>query len=181
MVHPVPTEAGPSALSTAARTIDAVHMFVRYFAELPLPFDVVDETVLRDPEAWIPGLARDADRRGEELMVEVGFGSRGHRVTKTVSIGFGEPVRFPSKTVLPLTWSASGPGHLLPSLDADLEVAPLGESRSQLSISARYEPPLGGLGRTLDRALLHRVAEATIRDFLEQASASITTRLHAPA
>jgi uncharacterized membrane protein len=53
-------------------------------------------------------------------------------------------------------------------LEADLEVAALGGSRTQLSVSARYRPPLGSVGRVIDKALLHRVAEATIKDFLDR-------------
>ncbi len=39
---------------------------------------------------------------------------------------------------------------------------------TQLSVSARYVPPLGSLGSTIDRALLHRIAEATMKDFLDR-------------
>jgi len=35
-------------------------------------------------------------------------------------------------------------------------------------MSARYVPPLGALGRVIDRAVLFRVAEATIKDFLDR-------------
>lgn len=42
------------------------------------------------------------------------------------------------------------------------------EHRSRLEIKASYRVPLGGLGRTLDRPLLHLVAEATIRSFLQR-------------
>jgi hypothetical protein len=44
----------------------------------------------------------------------------------------------------------------------------LGRDRTQLAISARYRPPLGAVGRVADRVLLHRVAEATVKDFLDQ-------------
>ena len=35
-------------------------------------------------------------------------------------------------------------------------------------MSARYVPPLGSLGRAIDRTVLFRVAEATIKNFLDQ-------------
>ena len=35
-------------------------------------------------------------------------------------------------------------------------------------MSARYVPPFGAVGRALDRALLSRVAEATVKDFLDR-------------
>jgi hypothetical protein len=52
-------------------------------------------------------------------------------------------------------------------LDADLEVAALAPGRTQLAMSARYDPPLGVVGKMIDRTILYRVAEATIKDFLD--------------
>jgi hypothetical protein len=60
-------------------------------------------------------------------------------------------------------------------MEADLEVASLGPSATQLAISARYSPPLGIVGRMLDRAVLHRVAEATIKDFLDHLGSILLT------
>jgi hypothetical protein len=100
----------------------------------------------------------------------VGFGPPGARLAKRVEIEFGEPIRLPSKTVLPMSWTPDGLESLLPRLDADIELGELGPERTQLSISARYTPPLGPLGRVLDRGILHRVAEATVKDFLDRAA-----------
>jgi hypothetical protein len=155
-------------------------MFIRYFLDLPLPFEEVQETFLASPEAWVPGLARDAEDRGERLLAEVGFSfDDGHRVDKRVEIELGPPFHFPAKTTLPLTWTATGTERLFPSLDADMEIASLGPNRTQLAISARYRPPFGGVGRALDRALLHRVAEATIKDFLDRVGEGIAAEASA--
>lgn len=127
----------------------------------------VEAALLRDPDAWLPGLAGSANHHGDALLAEVGFGSE-MRVARTVTVEFSQPITTPTKTVLPLHWSANGMGGLFPSLDADLEIAPLGPHRSQLAMSARYVPPLGALGRVIDRAVLFRVAEATLKDFLDR-------------
>ena len=44
----------------------------------------------------------------------------------------------------------------------------MGSARTQLGLSANYEPPLGVLRKIADRALFHRVAEVTVKDFLER-------------
>jgi hypothetical protein len=88
------------------------------------------------------------------------------RVNKRVEVRVGDAYRIPEKTTLPIAWFASGSERLFPSLEANLELAALGERRSQRSISARYTPPLGAVGRALDRALMHRVADATVKDFV---------------
>jgi hypothetical protein len=143
-------------------------MFVRYFLDLPVPFEAAEAALLLDADAWIPGLMREAEDRGQRLLVEVGFSVEARRIDREVEIRLGTPYRIRTKTILPMTWHATHSEYLFPQLEADLEVAALGPHRAQLSISARYRPPMGPIGRILDRALLHRVAEATIKDFLDR-------------
>jgi hypothetical protein len=147
-------------------------MFARYYVELPLPPEVVERALARDPRLWLPGLAEHANHRGDVLLAEVGFGKR-IRIRRTVRLELGGPVRSGSKVAFPLRWAASGPAGLFPSLDADLEVAPVGDGRTQLAMSARYVPPFGGVGLVIDRAVLSRVAEATLKDFLDRVGAAI--------
>ncbi len=156
-------------------------MFIRYFIEIPRPMAEVEPELLESPGSWSAGPARGAEARGEELLAEVGFGPPGAWIGKRVELQFGEPVRLPSKTVLPMSWKPAGLESLFPRLEADVEVGQLGPERTQLSISARYTPPFGSLGRVLDRALLHRVAEATVKDFLDRAGQILSADRAAPA
>ncbi len=74
---------------------------------------------------------------------------------------------------LALRWEAAGAGGaLFPVLDADLTIAPAGAG-TMLTMAGSYRPPLGSLGEVLDRAILHRVAAATIRSFLAQVAAQL--------
>jgi len=143
-------------------------MFVRYFAELPFPLETVEEMLLRSPEGWIPGLAHHAEGVGEQLLVDSGFGSAGRRAPERMVVEIREPVRLASRTILPMTWRASESDAPYPEAEADIEVASLGQI-TQLSVSARYRPPAGTAGRTVDRMLLHRVVEATVKDFVDRA------------
>jgi hypothetical protein len=151
-------------------------VFARYYVEIPIDAAVVAHGLTADPQGWLPGLARTASSRGERLLTEVGFGSD-VRLEREVEISFREPIRIPTKTILPMSWTAREAAGLFPDLEADLEVAPLGAERSQLSMSARYAPPFGPVGRVLDRALLHRVAEATLKDFLDRVAEALVARL----
>lgn len=142
-------------------------MFVRYYLDLALPFPEVERAFLTDPAAWLPAVAQEADEQGDRLLGEVGFGDD-RRFEKKIEIRVGQPAHLSGTTLLPMTWKATRANGVFPSLEADLELAPMGPDRTQVSISARYRPPLGGVGRVLDRALMHRVAEATIKDFLDR-------------
>lgn len=151
-------------------------MFARYYVELARSYESVEATLLDGPSAWIPGLLQAAEARGHRLLAEVGLGSEGRRIDKKVEIEVGAPRGTGSVMALPITWRATGAQWLFPRLDGDIELAALGSARTQLSISARYQPPLGVVGRVLDRALLHRVAEATLKDFLEGVAEHLTAR-----
>src|SRR4029077_18998254 len=75
--------------------------------------------------------------------------------------------------VIPMHWWAPGATRLFPHLDGDLEFAPLGATTSQITLMASYDPPLGFVGRRADVLLLHRIAEASIRSFLERVSRNL--------
>jgi len=76
---------------------------------------------------------------------------------------------------LAIRWEATGVGGgLFPVLDADLRLAPDGDYGTVLTMTGVYRPPLGPLGEALDRAILHRVAVATIQDFVARVAAQLT-------
>jgi hypothetical protein len=154
-------------------------MFIRYYLELPLPAERVEAALTCPAASWLEVLAGDAGRRGQGLLAEVGVGPLGPRLARPVRVRLEQPVRLASTTSLPMTWEPAGGEGLLPKLEADLEVGPLGPARTQLAVSARYRPPLGPVGRLVDRVLLHRVAEATVKDFLDRVGGAILAQ--APA
>jgi hypothetical protein len=55
-----------------------------------------------------------------------------------------------------------------------MRVGPLGD-RTRLSLAGTYRPPLGRQGVGLDKAILHRVAAATIRALLTDVASALTT------
>ena len=77
-------------------------------------------------------------------------------------------VRGASTTTLPLEWWATGTTALFPRMDAELTVADLGGSLTQVLFQGNYQPPLGSVGRMLDRAVLHRFAEVSVKDFVDR-------------
>jgi hypothetical protein len=149
-------------------------MFVRHYVDLPVPAEQVERLILGDPAAWLPSIAGQATDHAGVLLAEVGVESG--RLTREVRVDVGEPVRLEGSVLLPVTWRAARLEALFPVLEADLQVAAVGPRRTQLSLNGRYQPPLGAVGRALDRTLLHRIAEATVRDFLERVAARVGER-----
>jgi hypothetical protein len=155
-------------------------IFIRYYVELQHPRGTLEGALVSASESIIPGLAAVADDRGRHLLADVGFGPDGFRVSKHVEIDVGKPVQGPSRTWIPISWQATGPAGLFPLLEGELGLAPLGPHLTQLSFSARYQPPLGLVGRTIDKALLSRVAEATIKDFIDRLARALEATVPAP-
>lgn len=75
---------------------------------------------------------------------------------------------------LAIRWEAAGPGREPFSvLDADLGLVPAGEHGTLLTLSGAYRAPPGEM---LDRAILHQVAAATIRNFLSRLATQIASQ-----
>jgi hypothetical protein len=88
-------------------------------------------------------------------------------MSKLVRVHFLYVVTRGESAVLALRWEATGPGsELFPVLDADISLTPAGEHSTRLSLAGVYRPPFGALGAGLDRAVFHRVADATVRSLL---------------
>jgi hypothetical protein len=66
-------------------------------------------------------------------------------------------------------------GGLFPVLDGDFRLTPAGADAARLALAGVYRPPLGRLGASLDRAVLHRVADATIRALLRTVADAVTS------
>ena len=142
-------------------------MFVYYYVYLGLPFEDIEGRILGlidGFEDW----AGAAYREGEELRATLGPGHGGDLLAKTVRIRVGEPVRGTAETAIPLVWEATGTPGLFPKMEADLVIAALGPELSQVALRGTYEPPLGILGRALDRTLLHRLAEASVKGLVDR-------------
>jgi hypothetical protein len=93
----------------------------------------------------------------------------------------GEPLITDRVASLPLWIEARDLRGLFPSFTGSLDAAWLGGERTHLALSAWYVPPLGVLGSVADRALLHRVAEAVARNFLEKVAERLLARPSAGA
>jgi hypothetical protein len=151
-------------------------MFLKSYTELSVAFDEVRAALSTSPESWLDGVADAVERQGSRLLVDVGLEIRGHEIGRTAWLEIGEPVATSRVISLPLSLRVRERAGLFPPLDGSLDAAWLGHGRTQLALTAQYDPPFGVLGRTVDRALLHRVAEAVARHFLESVAERLVAR-----
>ena len=145
-------------------------MFVQYSTTVPLGLGTV-EKVLSRLDTEMDDLADIAYREGEVLRSRVGPSSV---VAKSVALEVGSPQLQGRGLVYPIHWSAVGAEPLFPEMRADLILTQNGKEETTMTFSGTYAPPLGAVGRALDRALLGRVAEATVRKWVDRLAAAVT-------
>lgn len=110
-----------------------------------------------------------AYRDGLEAHLRVGPMPDIPGTTKLVRVRFLEPIYASTSMRVSVRWEATGPASgLFPVLDGDITLSAAGDETSKLELAGTYRPPLGRLGEGLDRAVLNRVAAATVRTLLER-------------
>ena len=107
-------------------------------------------------------VSRDAYEGAFPSLMRVGPFGDAPGVSKLVQVRILGPVRRDGTWTVWLRWEATGVARgLFPVLDADLMIMAEGD-KTRVMLNGCYRPPLGRLGAGLDRAVLHRVASATI-------------------
>jgi len=99
----------------------------------------------------------DVDLAGLHLVKDVCF-----RVTDFADV----PGPLPMGRVQ-LSWEPVEHEDIYPTVTADLEIEPIDDRRTMVSLLASYQPPLGRIGAVVDRVAMHRVAESALRRFFE--------------
>ena len=154
-------------------------MLIHDFIQVPCACHEVTESVLSDARCLLADTASAAYRDGETLSVKLGLSGRHPQLQKQVVVDLGRPHQHGDVLRVPIQWWSTAATALFPRLEGDLEFAPVGPSATHITLSARYDPPLAGVGRAIDRLLLHRVAEASVRSFLTRVAASVSTAVAA--
>jgi len=178
-------------------------MFVRDFIHVARPFQTIAPQFLRDP-GWLRPIIDDAVCEAATVAralagsPEQTADQTGNRTGDPTGDSAGNPARDgASSTVLdrgavrtrtrglvvPISWSNRVDLSWFPPISGDLEIAPIGLSRSELVLSASYqspevlEPPADRplIEPTSQSALVHRVVETGVRAFLQNLAVALET------
>jgi hypothetical protein len=119
--------------------------------------------------SWLLGACREAYDEGITGLTTVGPPGAGPGLSRLAEVQFHDLVRRGDTAVLQLRWQVTGGGgSLFPVLDADITLSPDGEHATVLAMAGAYRLPPGAAGAEMDRAIVHRVATATIRSFVNR-------------
>jgi hypothetical protein len=133
---------------------------------LDAPLEQVAAALHEGPARWLPGFRREGERQTAELT----WPRMGSGIARRIEVETGPVQRFAYGLTVHVRWKAATHAELYPELDGHLRVEGRKPSGSSLRFDARYIPPGGRLGATVDRTVMHRVAEGSVEDFLERVS-----------
>jgi hypothetical protein len=151
-------------------------MLIQDFVQVKASYASVRGRLLTRPPDWLVDNAGSAYADGERLFATMSTPPAGTPARAHMQLDLGSPYERGQGFLLPIHWWAGGAPRLFPTLDADLEVMPMGDDQVMLTLMGRYEPPLGAVGRAMDRLVLHRIAEACVRSFLRRTAANLEVR-----
>jgi hypothetical protein len=130
------------------------------------PFRLLEESLLGGPGSWLPGPGGDGAAPTTELDVRLGRS----RVARRVAVRTGTVTCWPGRDRcrLPIAWRAAEHAERYPRLVGTLDLTGVAPRATRLTLRAMYRPPAGLLGEAADQAVMHEIAEASARAFLER-------------
>jgi hypothetical protein len=143
-------------------------MFVQHSVHINKAFDLCSAALARDPKRWFPA-------HGDQASYSVGPMIAGVPFQKRVYVEAGEPVKVGDSIEVPVKWRATFIKGLFPLMEGKVELVSVDPDVTRLSVCGMYEPTLAKFRKHVDDALMHRVAEGTVKELAE----SIAKRLAA--
>ncbi|MDA8386962.1 MAG: hypothetical protein M0Z88_12000 [Actinomycetota bacterium] len=159
--------------SSGDEALEGSATFVFDFVHLKARFEDVATQIEIDHAAWI-GFAAEQAISEETFLSKVGPGGM---LSKRVKIELGEVRRALGCVLVSMAWTATSTPFLFPRLEADVEFSEVEPGNVRIELRGSYRAPLGTLGERIDRLILHRMAESTVRAFLIGISEELERRL----
>jgi len=165
---------GPKASPLHRRQHMSEPRKLRCYEYIDRPYEQVRVALHERARETLQRATSSGARRGDTLLANL--------QTEALGITLGVDVRVHAKeirdeesvcglapvTTVVLTWQADRLPGLFPSMSAELSASPLASDETQLLFEGEYRPPLGAVGKAADAAALHRVAEASVHQFLRE-------------
>ena len=146
--------------------------YIRVFDYVNHPYSAVRATLSSDAAAVFRNATKVAADRARSLASELHVNIAGVEVGTDIAISvlsvtdIPKSVTSPESTRIDLEWEAAKMPRLFPFMKAELLIYPLTATETQLDLAGSYEPPLGIVGSLMDAVVGHRIAEASVHQFI---------------
>jgi hypothetical protein len=159
---------------------------IRVYDYINHPYEIVRAKLTEGALEVFRGATKVAAQRAQSVASELHVNFAGIEVGTDISIAvksveeLPKNISAPPLTRLQLEWEAAKLPRLFPFMKAELTVYPLTATETQLDLSGSYEPPLGVLGSVIDSVVGHRIAEASVHQFIKDVAVYLRAELSKP-
>jgi hypothetical protein len=150
---------------------------IRVYDYVNRPYEAVREKLSSDSLNVFRDATKVAAQRASTVASELRVNIAGIEVGTDIAIGI-KGIEYvegsassPMMTKIHLEWEAATMPRLFPFMQAELLIYPLTATETQLDLNGNYEPPLGVLGSVMDTFVGHRIAEASVHQFIRDVAA----------
>ena len=156
---------------------------IRVFDYVNHPYDSVRDALSSDAAEVFRNATKVAATRAQSVASELHVNIAGLEVGTDISISVNsveeqeKKINKPATTKIALEWEASKNPRLFPLMKAELSIYALTATETQLDLSGNYDPPFGVLGSAVDAVVGHRIAEASVHQFIKDVAAYLRNEL----
>ena len=156
---------------------------IRVYDYINHPYEAVREKLGVDALNVFRNATKVAALRAKSVASELHINIAGIEVGTDISISVKsvedqpKTISSPPMTLIELEWEAAKSPRLFPFMKAQLSIYPLTATETQLDLTGNYEPPLGVLGSVIDSVVGHRIAEASVHQFITDVAVYLRSEL----
>jgi hypothetical protein len=132
-------------------------MFIQHSVHIAHPIADCRPVFENRARRWFPGVDATAE-------AVVGIHVAGVPVRKRVELVLGASSELGQWLEVPFAWTATDADKLFPKLVGKLVLVQVEPNVTRLTVSGMYSAPLGKVGQKLDDAVMHKVANATLKE-----------------
>lgn len=151
----------------------------RVFDYVNRPYERVRAALTKDALAIFQSATRAAASRAQSVASQLRVDLGGIAIETDIHIAVTsiDESDSPPLTRLHLEWRAATHPALFPLMKASLALYPLTTTETQLDFTGIYEPPLGLVGKVVNAAVGHRIAEASVHRFVSDVATYLRAQL----
>lgn len=159
---------------------------IRVYDYINHPYEAVREKLSAEALEVFRNATKVAALRAKSVASELHVNFAGIEVGTDIAIAVKsvedqpKSVSSPPMTKIQLEWESANLPRLFPFMKAELSVYPLTATETQLDLSGNYEPPFGVVGNVIDSVLGHRIAEASVHQFIRDIAVYLRAELSKP-
>ncbi len=156
---------------------------IRFYDYVNHPYTEVRDALKADALTVFRNATKVAADRARTVASELHVNVAGIEIGTDISISVNSIVEREKKVMSPVTtsieleWESSKMPRLFPLMKAELSVFPLTSTETQLVLAGDYEPPLGLLGNAVNAVVGHRIAEASVHQFITDVAVYLRNEL----